>query len=89
MVPSKLTGHWSLYIWDMELRTIHMLDPSMGGTSSTTQRDLHREIIADLNDAMLFWTEEFFEGWTVSFKEYKATYYKHGHRNYRRLGALN
>ena len=79
MVPTSLTGHWCLYVWDLEEKRIHILDPVLGCQGRSDQAASHSDIIACLHGKMVELTEELLAGWMEDHMKYKSVYYNFTH----------
>uniref|UniRef100_A0ACD5UE08 Uncharacterized protein n=1 Tax=Avena sativa TaxID=4498 RepID=A0ACD5UE08_AVESA len=65
-VPAILKEGWSVYMWDMLSRVIHVLDPRSGPYGYNGGKKERHELIASrLHDALFNCLSEFFAGWPI------------------------
>ncbi|CAL4990775.1 unnamed protein product [Urochloa decumbens] len=79
LVPSCALGHWCLYLWDIEHRIIHIMDPVNGKLHPDEQRKLHHSNVSKLHAAMHMCKQEMFTGWNDDFNNYNDVYMQYGY----------
>jgi len=80
MVPTSIGGHWSLYVWDLEEKRIHVLDPVLCRERRDSQAATHSIIIASLHEKLFEWLEEVLSGWEDDMSKYKIAFYNFTHQ---------
>ena len=75
MVPSNLTGHWTLYAWDMELKRIHVLDPVLCKETRSRQASVHSHIVATFHERLFDCIIEFLSGMEDDRTTFKVAFY--------------
>ena len=79
MLPCSLSGHWSLYAWDLDTKRINVLDPVMCQQTRESQGAVHSGIIATLHDKLFDSIFELFSGVVDDRCTYKITFYNLAH----------
>ena len=72
MVPCRAR---SLYVWDLQLRQIHVLDPLYTNLKQEEQQILHYVFIDALHQELNYWKEQLFDGWDANFDSFLAKFW--------------
>jgi hypothetical protein len=84
-VPAILEDGWTVYMWDMVSRDIHVLDPRCGPYGHTqVKKDRHELIASRLHDSMFECFHEFFAGWPIQKTEWGTKFPRIANTNYSR-----
>ena len=74
-VPVIVSGWWACYIWDMERKEIHILDPVLASSPYSIQNKHHEEAIKLLHKGLFTCMCAFSDDWDVSKTGWNAKFY--------------
>ncbi|CAO2148246.1 unnamed protein product [Urochloa humidicola] len=70
MIPTRATGYWSLYMWDMKETIVHVLDPVIKSIDPEEMWALHGGFIKRIGKAMNTCRETLLKHWNVDFEKF-------------------
>ena len=69
-----------MYVWDLEEKRIHVLDPVLCRETRNSQAATHSVIVASLHEKLFEWLEEVLSGWVDDTSKYKIAFYNFTHQ---------
>ncbi|CAN6363411.1 unnamed protein product [Urochloa humidicola] len=75
MIPSRGPGYWSLYVWDVQKRMVHVFDPVVANGDPEEMWGLHGGFIQKIASAMTACKNVFFTGWDVDFQQFPEQFF--------------
>ncbi|KAG2580081.1 hypothetical protein PVAP13_6NG254774 [Panicum virgatum] len=80
IAPVVVAGWWACYIWDMERKELHVLDPVLTSASDVEQNKHHIETINLLHEGLFSCLHSIFGKWNVSRYGWESKYYSSFHK---------
>ena len=74
-VPVIVSGWWACYIWDIDRKELHVIDPVLSGCSYAEQNKHHEDTINLLHQGLFTCMRAFFDQWKVDKSGWDARFY--------------
>ncbi|KAL6645730.1 hypothetical protein ACP70R_017338 [Stipagrostis hirtigluma subsp. patula] len=74
IAPVIIDWDWHLYVWDFDLHTVIVIDPTIGQSFEEQIELKHAQYVVKLHDGLFDCKNTFFRGWNVSRKRWSIKY---------------